>query len=278
MVRESLQSTGLIALATMIAVLSSSSASSQQVQVPYFLDDAIVVNAIINEKPVRFLYDTGSSQTALFKSGVERLGISTEPAGVISIAGHQVERRATPLLDVAIFGQKIEQKLPVLPFQHTFDAVLGWRDLPVPLLIDGRNRFVSQQNHLPPTGDWKSWKMEADNSQLFFSVTKEGEVLGRVFVDTGVPGGLRLSPTLWSQWKNENRDHPTTLETFQYSVGEPMVSEIAWVDEYRLGDLTFRNLDIGLIQQQRPTRLLILKGENSLRRSEQERYAICESY
>ncbi len=102
----------------------------QQVQVPYFLDDAIVVNAIINEKPVRFLYDTGSSQTALFKSGVDRLGISTEPAGVISIAGHQVERRATPLLDVTIFGQKIEQKLPVLPFQHTFDAVLGWRDLP----------------------------------------------------------------------------------------------------------------------------------------------------
>ncbi len=74
---------------------------------------------------------------------------------------------------------------------------------------------------------------------------KRGEVLGRVFVDTGVPGGLRLSPTLWSRWKNENRDHPTTLETFQYSVGEPMVSEIAWVDEYRLGDLTFRNLDIG---------------------------------
>ncbi len=26
-----------------------------------------------------------------------------------------------------------------------------------------------------------------------------------------------------------------------------MVSEIAWVEEYRLGDLTFRNLDIGLI-------------------------------
>ncbi len=82
--------------------------------------------------------------------------------------------------------------------------------------------------------------MEADISQLFFLVTKDNEKLGRVFVDTGIPGGLRLSPTLWNQWKQENRGHPTTLETFQYSVGEPMVSEIAWVEEYRLGDLTFR--------------------------------------
>lgn len=260
MIRESLLSSGLFAIATTVAILTSSILSAQQIQVPYFLDDSIVVNAIINEKPARFLFDTGSSQTALFKSGVDRMGISTEPAGTVLIAGHQVERRVTPLLDVAIFGQKIEQKLPVLPFQHTYDAVLGWRDLPVPLLIDGRNRFVSQQHLLPPTGDWKSWKMEADNSQLFFSVTKDDEMLGRVFVDTGIPGGLRLSPTLWSQWKHENRDHPTTLETFQYSVGEPMVSEIAWVDEYRLGDLTFRNLDIGLIPTAKNDTVVDLQG------------------
>lgn len=237
----------LCTLATTIAFFFCSIVSAQQIQVPYFLDDAIVIDAIINEKPSRFLYDTGSSQTALFKSGVDRMGISTEPAGTIVVAGHDVECRATPLLDVAIFGKKIQQKLPVLSIQYPFDAVFGWRDLPVPLLIDGRNRFVSQQHSLPPTGDWKSWKMEADAPQLFFLVTKDDEMMGRVFFDTGIPCGLRLSPTLWDQWKNENRGHPTTLETFQYSVGEPMVSEIAWVDEYRLGDLTFRNLDIGLI-------------------------------
>ncbi len=175
MIREPRQSTGLFALATTLSFLLSSVSSAQQIQVPYFLDDAIVVNAIINEKPARFLFDTGSSQTALFKSGVDRMGIATEPAGKIVIAGHEVERRATPVLDVAIFGKKIQQRFPVLPFQHTYDAVLGWRDLPVPLLIDGRNRAVSQQHSLPPTGDWKSWKMEADNSQLFFLVTKDNE-------------------------------------------------------------------------------------------------------
>ncbi len=257
---ELLQSTRLFAIATTIAILSWSIVSAQQIQVPYFLDDAIVVDAIINEKPLRFLFDTGSSQTALFKSGVDRIGISTEPAGMMLIAGYEVERRVTPLLDVAILGKKIEQKFLVLPFQHTYDAVLGWRDLPVPLLIDGRNRSVSQQHSLPPTGEWKSWKMEGDNPQLFFSVTKDDETLGRVFVDTGIPGGLRLSPTLWSQWKNENRGHPTTLETFQYSVGEPMVSEIAWVDEYRLGDLTFRNLDIGLIPTAKNDTVVDLEG------------------
>ncbi len=247
LIGELFRHVSLLAPVLIVTCGTASISSAQQIQVPYFLDDAIVVDAIINDKPARFLFDTGSSQTAIFKSGVDRMSLSTEAAGRIVIAGHEVERRVTDTIEIAIFGKKGDKKFPVLPFQHPFDAVLGWRDLPVPLIIDGRNRFVGQQHVLPPTGNWKSWKMEADNPQLFFLVTQGEQDFGRVFVDTGVSGGLRLSPTLWKRWKNDNKDHPTTLETFQYSVGEPMVSEIAWVKEYRLGDLCFLNLDIGQI-------------------------------
>ncbi len=114
--------------------------------------------------------------------------------------------------------------------------------------------------------------MEAgvDNPQLFIHWMQGEQEFGRVFVDTGVPGGLRLSPKLWSQWKTENKGHPMTLETFQYSVGETMVSEVAWVREYQLGDLTFRNLDIGLLPTARDNTVVDAMGREYVATIEHE--------
>jgi len=94
---------------------------------------------------------------------------------------------------------------------------------------------------------WHTWKMDADSNQLFFRATKGDDAVGRVFVDTGTSYGLRLSPALWKEWRNRNPDARTTLEMFRYAVGDPTVYEIAWVDEYRLGDLVLRHVDIGPI-------------------------------
>ena len=211
--------------------------------------DRILIDAHINQQPAQFVFDTGASFSALFATSAERLQVKYEGAYERQIANHKVQIGRSEPLDFAMFGQEAKIRLGILPLRRPvgFDGLLSWRNLTAPiLLIDGVERKISTPQDLPPAS-WQRWKLEQDATQLFFEVTKDGSPLGRVFVDTGAVSGLRLAPPLWKAWRESQPNGGVTLETFQYAVGDAMVHEMAWADVYRLGDLTFYNVDIGPI-------------------------------
>jgi len=254
-------STSLLFLAIVSLVYFSRFAAGQQA-LPYFKDDTLLVDATIQGVQATFLLDTGASFTSLFINGAERLKVETAPSPKINISGVGVKTSQSEKLSVSMFGKQITGRFAVLPFKHRFDGVLGWRDVPGTLYLDGYNRQVQAVDRIGSRKDWQVWELEKDNSQLFFTVTDGAKPFGRAFIDTGVTGGLRLSPLLWDQWKKQNPKRPTTLETFRYAVGPPMVSEVAWVDEYHLGDMVFRQLDIGLAPTAKNGTLTDAKGKN----------------
>lgn len=214
---------------------------------PYFDDESLIVDVSVEDQPGRFILDSGSSFTALFANGLDRLELDAVQSPSLTIAGEKVQIRRTAEHNVKLFGMHTKARLAVLPFRHRYDGVVSWRDIPGAIFVDGYNRRVLAVNKLPSRTGWQTWKLEKENSQLFFVVTDDDKPLGRVFIDTGVAGGLRLSPALWNEWKARHPDQPTTLETFQYAVGDTMVSEVAWVPNYEIGNLQFYDLDIGLI-------------------------------
>lgn len=229
-----------------VVLASAQGAGGQQVA-PYFSGDVIAVDARINQQVSRWFFDTGASATALFANGAARLQIESEPTEPFTVAGKRVEARRAKEFAFEMFGQQTRAKLLILPWAHAYDGVLSWRDVPGAMLIDGGERRIHAVSKPPSPDGWQRWNIEPGNSQLFISVTKDGRPLGRVFVDTGVSGGLRLAPKLWAAWVQKNAGKSRTIERFQYSVGEPMVNELAWADEYQLGDLAFHRIDIGPI-------------------------------
>jgi|GEM_PF-1602232 len=229
-----------------VAMASAHGADKQHIE-PYFSGDIIAVDARIDQQASQWFLDTGASATALFATGASRLKIASEPAEPFTVAGTRVEGRRAKELDFEMFGQRARLKLPILPWAHSYDGVLSWRNLNGTMLIDGIERRIHALQNLPARVGWQQWEIEPQNSQLFISITRDGRPFGRVFIDTGVSGGLRLAPKLWAEWIAKHPSKSRTIERFQYAVGEPMVNELAWADEYQLGDLAFHSLDIGPI-------------------------------
>lgn len=237
--------------AVWLTVISFSPAIQVQASGPRFQEERIVVDAKVNQHPACLLFDTGASFSALFSSSSERLKVELGSTSETMIGGHTVQAGFSKPLDFSMLGRdlKIPVKVVMIQGPPGIDGVFGWRDLTSPFaLIDGIERRISVLREAPTTG-WQRWPIEKDNTQLFFTVTKQGKPLGRVFVDLGSSAGLRLSPPLWKEWRAANPGAPVTLEALRYFAGKPAVREVAWAQEYRLGDLMLRNVDIGTIPE-----------------------------
>lgn len=233
-------------LILLIAVVSAGRSDARPPE-PYFDGGLIRFDASINSQPASLFYDTGASATALFAGTVERLKIPVEGSKEVELAGQKVATGLSKEVDFKMLGSDVRTRFTILPFRHRLDGVLGWRSVRTPLLIDGWEQRVRSLDKPPSDPGWQQWKIDQESSQLFFTLTDGAKPLGRVFVDTGVSAGLRLSPALWKAWKSSHPENPITLETFRYPVGDVMVSEVAWVAEFRLGDLVFYHVDIGSI-------------------------------
>jgi len=222
-----------------------------QENAPYFQGERIVVNATINDQPVRLVYDTGAPFTALSGPAAKRLNLAATASTRSSIGGIPTTVERSESLKFRIFGGEAKTSLVILPDLKAgeLDGVLSWKNLVAPtVMIDGVERRVSSQKTLPAEG-WLRFPLEADNGQLFFELTHHGKPFGRVFIDTGLPHGLRLSPKLWKEWKKEHPDAPLTLEPFRYAFGPVMAHEMTWVDNYQLGDIPFYGCDLGPIAE-----------------------------
>lgn len=227
----------------------------------HFEDNRILVPMEVADQPVRLVYDTGADFTVFFDQTAEKLRLETVITRDFQIGGQTVAMHKTKEVRVTLLGSTIETPLTIFPLSRPlpYDGIFTWRDLKPDLLIDGVDRKVEvAPKNLE--GSWQKWAVEPDTRQLFFELTDGGQIMGRVFVDTGAHTGLRLSPSLWKQWREDHPDAGTTLETFQYLVGEVMVHEIAWAEEFKLGDLKLYDVDIGPIPNADEDRSIDNKG------------------
>lgn len=197
------------------------------------VDERLAVEAKINGKDVRLVFDTGApTPLTLLKSTAKRLLLKTT----------EKSETTTAILELQIGGDQFDNVQATLidfvPFQD-IDGLIGWPALRGKVWrVEWSNMSLSKIPSVPK--ETLSWKVLKINNQVpvaavFFREDREE----RIYVDTGHPGGIALSKSRWSKWVEEEPDLPTTLTSgYLPAAGGIFVTELRWSNNFQLGPLT----------------------------------------
>ena len=177
----------------------------------------------INDKPVKFIYDTGAGITLVHAASAKRLGLKVSdppsspkpPPGKVNI-GH------TELCRFTAAHETFRLKLPTLraPWPWggllDFDGVIGWPNLADDFLaIDAANDAIKGVDQLPQaTNGWTKIPLCRHTDVLAFEIRRADGKKGVLEVDTGNAEGLSLSPARWKNWR---ADHPHAHGGWQFN-------------------------------------------------------------
>jgi hypothetical protein len=204
------------------------------------VDEGLTVEAKINGREGRFAFDTGARTTlTLLKPTASKLLLKTTEKGGTATATIKLE------IGGEQYGNVEATLVGFLPFQdidgriQDIDGLIGWPALRGQVWqVQWDNMSLSRIPSVPKeTLSWRA--LEIDNAvpvaAVFFQEGREG----RIYLDTGYPGGIMLSESRWNKWVEEEPELPKTL-TFGYSLaaGGIFVTELRWSGNFRLGPLT----------------------------------------
>ncbi|MFC1499337.1 aspartyl protease family protein, partial [Verrucomicrobiota bacterium] len=216
-------------------------------------DERIVVNAKINGKPIRFVFDTGAENTALFSSTAKRLNLSVTypPKGTKAEPG-RVLTGISEKCQTEMIGQSATGRLRVLDvpsyFAKNIDGVVSWNALRPRnglLRIDSNNNTATGLTALPHDIDqWSKWNLNTNANILAFSLTNTPLGNGAIFIDTGTPRGLELCPKLWKKWQRDQSDQASTLNATYTPASGLLVSSEYWTDQWNIGGFSIDNVPV----------------------------------
>ena len=227
-------------LAILIAMMGSMAA-----------DDQILVEAGVNDQPVRLTFDTGAEATALYSRAAKRLNVkvsadsssaAVRPGSVPPIFSEKTQLS---------FGESTGQmrflivKIPP-PMKPPSDGVLAWYTLRKSIIrIDAAAKSFHGLPELPADIDeWRKWPLIPNSRLLAFNArTETGEDVA-IHIDTGTDNGIQLSGDRWKKWRSELKDpHCTNEAAFTPGIGL-RVYETCWADKIVIGDFSLKNMPV----------------------------------
>ena len=206
------------------------------------------VNAKINGKTARLVFDTGCSvHLALFRPAAQRLDLK------LRAPENQDRQRApywltdecTVKLPWGFWGlARAKMQLSVFDFpssvnQEGMDGAVGWPVFNRRILelnaAGAKFRFLKK---VPREAlAWTKLRVQTVNGVLALEVPDGARSNGIIFVDTGSPWGVDLSPEKWGEWKAAHPNEPTTLTRNYNPQTGWFVREQAWSDRVSLEPL-----------------------------------------
>lgn len=215
-------------------------------------DERIWIQAKVNGRDARFVFDTGDSDFyTLFRNGAERLGIAitnyTEPEDTNGIyVGY------TPECSLKIQDQTLKVSFwvmdlpPSLTNYFSADGLIGWLSVTnCVVTIDARADTMLRSWSVPrnATG-WLKLSVQTGAPVLRLLVPDSTGKTSVLVIDTGDSGGISLRSDLWRKWKSSHTNQPTTL-IGKYIFGPGMtVREETWAKEIGFGPLTLTDVPV----------------------------------
>lgn len=212
--------------------------------------DRLRVDAKVNGHPVRLFFDTAATHTILFKKTADRLGLNYEippegdpPSSNSVLAGFSEE------CEFDLHSVKLNTKFRIYDspnyLQTDADGVLGWGSLRNNIFwIDAANDSLSTISNVPPRAKtWNQFRVRSDVDILTLEIPRRG-VTNTIVLDTGLKGGLSISPTEWRAWKKMHRAQRMTLAARFMPGAGLIIKEEGWADQFAIGSLFLTNLPI----------------------------------
>jgi hypothetical protein len=224
--------------------------AAAQVHCPAQTEERLWVDATINGKPARFIFDTGASDLVLFPKGAARLGLSyTNAPNDIRLAPGQVPLGRSEVSQLQIGGSSFRTsfgvfQLPaVLPM--TADGVLGWQPLRSNIfLIDASRGAVIGLPEVPPEAtNWMRLKLATDSDLRLEFPGPNGQTLS-VLVDTGFDRGVKLFPNQWREWTARHPKQPMTLNAYYTPYVGLVVAKESWARKLAIGPLILTDVPV----------------------------------
>jgi hypothetical protein len=201
-------------------------------------EKVIYANATINQQPVRFVLDTGSSGTILSKESAKRLDLKIQ-APVIP----ETKDEATDPVHIRMGVVSCTASLPVM--DGPTDGLLGWPEVQNDILVFDANRhIVRSQEELPPeTTTWLKLPVHR-GIILTLTIPNLDKKTNLIMVDTGSGFGVGLRPPQWRIWRAAHADLPMTKVTYAFSGTAPVTAEVVWADDFQLGPLRLTDVPV----------------------------------
>lgn len=211
----------------------------------------IWVDATINGQRVRLAFDTGASDSVLFRSTAERLKLKLiDPPPDFRPAPGQVSGPVTEPVDFAygtLTGRFQFGVFTVPSFaETTMEGVLSWHPLRDKVfMFDAARQKLNISDVLPEEAtNWLKFKLRTEGKILGFEVGGEDSKRNCVYVDTGAEDGVALAPSFWRKWEATWTNQPATVSAFATPTSGLLVKNEFWAREISIGSLVLRNVPV----------------------------------
>lgn len=213
-----------------------------------YADERIWLDAQINGKSARLVFDSGSDYSVLWPEGAKRLGLKyTEPKpnGSGNVPIGQAEK-----CKLSLNGIECDAQFPVInPPDKTepdFDGIIAWGALKDGVAqIDASSHKIIFLEKVPKqTKGWTQLGIVTNSNILIFEIPHGSNIAGIVRVDTGDYTGVALPTQQWQAWKAAHPHQPMTLNAFS-TVSEGVVAmEEVLAYQVTFGPLKLTNMPV----------------------------------
>ena len=216
-------------------------------------DERILLDATVNGKPARLVFDTGASHLILFRKGAERLGLKvSEPPQDVKVAPGEVPVGKTEDCDFVLGTTRTRTSFRVFEppsFLHMgVDGAIGWQPIRYNIIqIDAGLKKATWLAEAPPEADtWLKFRIRSQSRILCLEIPGQGENPGVISVDTGSSCGVALSPERWRAWRAAHTNQPMTLLAGYMPGAGTVIMEEGWTKELTFGPLVLTDVPVML--------------------------------
>ena len=216
-------------------------------------DERILLDATINGKAARLVFDTGASHLILFRRGAERLGLKvTEPPRDLQVAPGEVPVGRTEDCEFVLGATHSRTWFRVFEppsfLKMGVDGAVGWQPIRYnTILIDAVQRTATWLTNAPPeAATWLKFKIRSQSLILGLEIPGQDDKRGVLSIDTGSSCGVALSPENWRAWKAAHTNEPTTLLAGYMPGAGTVVMEESWAKELTFGPLVLTEVPVML--------------------------------
>jgi hypothetical protein len=214
-------------------------------------DERLFVEARVNGKAARLIFDTGAGAFALFPQGARRLGLQTSgpPADRNPVPG-MVSIGSTEECNLTIWNTTTALRLGIIEMPPYLaveaDGVLGWRPQSGNVfLIDALKQKVTPLEAVPVEARaWPRIPLLAHTQVLTLLLPDEEGRKRLVLVDTGSDRGVKLSPKRWEEWQRRNSRGQATLSAYYMPGAGLVVRQERWARELDFGALRLAQVPV----------------------------------
>ncbi len=212
----------------------------------------LIVDASINNQPVRLMYDTGCQKTILFRSSAERCHLTIierpespwqhallGPTGDVKACTIEI-RGSSHTLSAMVSDASGD----IPAWMETTDGILAGNDLGSDRArIRAASKSVEPLSELPADiARWTKWRLDRRHWYVAFYATTGSRRSPVIAVDTGAVAGVVLGPSIWRRWRREYSNVTATARMYYGPSTGLFLSDVCWAKEVAIGDFELTDL------------------------------------